>query len=149
MFVSGLRTQSFQVLRADSPSSVVKCVSFKVQYPNEDIDFPCLDHLSHEYLHRRCGRSNNRCPEKPSKDIVNAIAGFLALRFTSSSSATISMAYSDDPSPAGGRSYLEIYSLTEFYDNLQTYDDIVKPVSTFLVLPPLLSILQRLYNQYT
>jgi len=72
------------------------------------------------------------------KDIGRAILGFCSLRFTSSSSATISMAHSDDPSPAGGRSYLEIYSLTEFYDNLETYDDIVKPiqeqaVSTFLV----------------
>jgi hypothetical protein len=38
------------------------------------------------------------------------------------------MAYSDDTSPAGGRSYLEIFSLSEFYDSLQTYDDIVKPI---------------------
>jgi len=74
------------------------------------------------------------------KDIDKALMGFLALRFTSSSSATISMAHSDDPSPAGARSYLEIYSLTKFYDDLQTYDDIVRPiqeqaVSTFLVYP--------------
>jgi len=62
------------------------------------------------------------------KDIGRAIMGFLSLRFTSSSSATMSMAHSDDPTPAGARSYLEIYSLTRFYDNLQTYDDIVKPI---------------------
>lgn len=83
------------------------------------------------------------------KDIDKAILGFLSLRFTSSSSATISMAHSDDPSPAGGRSYLEIYSLTKFYENLQTFDDIVKPiqqqaVSSFLVPLPLLSVSQHL-----
>jgi len=74
------------------------------------------------------------------KDIDKALMGFLSLRFTSSSSATISMAHSDDSSPAGARSYLEIYSLTKFYDDLQTYDDIVRPiqeqaVNTFLVYP--------------
>ena len=50
------------------------------------------------------------------------------------------MAHSDDVSPAGARSYLEIYSFTKFYDDLQTYDDIVRPiqeqaVSIFLVYP--------------
>ena len=85
------------------------------------------------------------------KDIDKALMGFLALRFTSSSSATISMAHSDDPSPAGARSYLEIYSLTKFYDDLQTYDDIVRPiqeqaVSTFLVYPAFFfSLLQNIF----
>ena len=62
------------------------------------------------------------------KDVGRAVLGFLSVRFTSSTPATLSMAYSNDPSPAGGRSYLEIFSLSEFYDNLETYDDIVKPI---------------------
>lgn len=83
------------------------------------------------------------------KDINKALMGFLSLRFSSSSSATISMAHSGDSSPAGARSYLEIYSLTKFYDNLQTYDDIVKPiqeqaVSKFLVYP-LFFLLQNVF----
>jgi hypothetical protein len=83
------------------------------------------------------------------KDIDKAISGYLSLRFTSSSSATISMARSDDPSPAGGRSYLEIYSLTKFYETLQTFDNIVKPiqeqaVNSFLVSVSLLYTSQRL-----
>ena len=72
------------------------------------------------------------------KDVGKALLGFLSVRFTSSTPATLSMAYSNDASPAGGRSYLEIFSLSEFYDSLQTYDDIVKPIQeqsigTFLV----------------
>jgi hypothetical protein len=83
------------------------------------------------------------------KDIDKAISGYLSLRFTSSSSATISMAHSDDPSPAGGRSYLEIYSLTKFYETLQTFDNIVKPiqeqaVNSFLVSVSVLYTSQRL-----
>jgi len=75
------------------------------------------------------------------KDIGSALVGFLSVRFTSSTPATLSMAYSDDPSPAGGRSYLEIFSLSDFYDSLQTYDDIVKPIQeqsigAFLVWHP-------------
>jgi hypothetical protein len=72
------------------------------------------------------------------KDVGKAILGFLSVRFTSSTPATLSMGYSTDPSPAGGRSYLEIFSLSEFYDNLEMYDDLVKPIqeqsiSKFLV----------------
>ena len=62
------------------------------------------------------------------KDIGRAVLGFLSVRFSSSTPATLSMGYNDDPSPAGGRSYLEIFSLADFYENLETYDDIVKPI---------------------
>ncbi len=62
------------------------------------------------------------------KFIGKAVLGFLSIRFTSSTTATLSMGYSNDTSPAGGRSYLEIFSLSDFYDTLQTYDDIVKPI---------------------
>jgi len=62
------------------------------------------------------------------KDVGKAVLGFLSVRFTSSTPATLSMAYSNDTSPNGGRSYLEIFSLSDFYDSLQTYEDIVKPI---------------------
>lgn len=63
-----------------------------------------------------------------NKDISKALVGFLSVRFTSSTSATLSMSYSDNPSQSGGRAYLEIFGLADFYDSLQTYDDMLRPV---------------------
>lgn len=76
------------------------------------------------------------------KDITNAIAGFMSLRFTSSTSATLSMSYSEDKSTSGGRCYLEIFSLADFFSSLQTYENMVRPiqeesVNKYLVCCPL------------
>lgn len=62
------------------------------------------------------------------QDITNAIVGFLSVRFTSSTSATLSMGYSEDPSKSGGRCYLEIFGLSDFFTSLQIYENMLRPI---------------------
>jgi hypothetical protein len=57
-----------------------------------------------------------------------AITGFLSLRFTASTPASISMSYSSDiKSP--GRNYLEIFSLWKFYPSPEGFKDVLEPVA--------------------
>ncbi len=89
------------------------------------------------------------------QDIAQAVMGILSVRFTSSTSATLSPSYSKDPSKSAGRCYLEIYGLSNFYKRFQTFDDIIRPIQEqainnylvclplfMLVPPPHLSLVQ-------
>ena len=38
------------------------------------------------------------------------------------------MGYSEDPSKSGGRCYLEIFGLSDFFKGLQIYEDILRPI---------------------
>src|SRR5687767_7726726 len=80
-----------------------------------------------------------------TQNISTALAGFLSLRFTAATSATLSMSYSANPSRSKGRCYLALLGLFNFYKSIQGYDDVLKPmqelsISSYEVSPILYAI---------
>jgi hypothetical protein len=62
------------------------------------------------------------------KEITNELPGFMSLRFTASTPVSVSMSYSaDDKSP--GRCYLEVFGLFKFFQSVQGYDALSRPIS--------------------
>ena len=63
------------------------------------------------------------------QDMYKATVVPISLRFSASSSTSLSMAYSVNSSQSLGRNYIEILSLIPFYKPIQTYYDIVTAIS--------------------
>jgi hypothetical protein len=70
-------------------------------------------------------------------DLHKALAGLLSLRFTASVPTTLSMSFSagaaESPETGGGRCYLEIFSLFNFFDSVQGFDQLLDPLSELCV----------------
>jgi hypothetical protein len=61
-------------------------------------------------------------------NMFDELAGFLSVRFTASTSAKVSMSYSANKEPLG-RSYLEVFSLYNFFRSIQGYENLLGPLS--------------------
>jgi hypothetical protein len=66
--------------------------------------------------------------EKFHQDPTKVLAGFLSLRFTSATPASVSMSFSADKA-SPGRCYMEIFSLFNFFKSIQGFDDLLAPLS--------------------
>jgi hypothetical protein len=62
-------------------------------------------------------------------NINKAVTSPLALRFTASTPANLSMSYNVNPSDTLGRCYIEMPSLLYSYESIQGYEDISWPHS--------------------
>lgn len=100
-------------------------IGFAHDFPaiSSEISFPMSSYLS------AADATMSLLQKLRKQDMYKAVLSPLSIRFTASTPANLSMAYSADPLQSSGRSYMEMPTLLPFYKSIQTYDDIARPNS--------------------